>query len=257
MSFVSILFTALFYISLIILLVGLTRKTIQFWKTPAPLKIPTAPTQLTQTGVVLRMAREVTLFESLFKSNKWIWLFGWMFHIGLFLVLIRHLRYFYPGDLPEIFLLMQPFKYAAFAMVIGLAGLLARRIFVPRIRYISAPSDYLMLLMLLTIGVSGMVMTFTENHTDVMAVKAFASGLITFNWADLPTEIHLLVHLLMVFVLMAVFPVSKLLHASGVFFSPTRNQVDDARKKRHISPWALEQEQSNAVKLEQTLGKDE
>ena len=257
MSFVSILFTALFYISLIILLVGLTRKTIQFWKTPAPLKIPTAPTQLTQTGVVLRMAREVTLFESLFKSNKWIWLFGWMFHIGLFLVLIRHLRYFYPGDLPEIFLLMQPFKYAAFAMVIGLAGLLARRIFVPRIRYISAPSDYLMLLMLLTIGVSGVVMTFTENHTDVMAVKAFASGLITFNWADLPTEIHLLVHLLMVFVLMAVFPVSKLLHASGVFFSPTRNQVDDARKKRHISPWALEQEQSNAVKLEQTLGKDE
>ena len=257
MSFVSILFTALFYISLIILLVGLTRKTIQFWKTPAPLKIPTAPTQLTQTGVVLRMAREVTLFESLFKSNKWIWLFGWMFHIGLFLVLIRHLRYFYPGDLPEIFLLMQPFKYAAFAMVIGLAGLLARRIFVARIRYISAPSDYLMLLMLLTIGVSGVVMTFTENHTDVMAVKAFASGLITFNWADLPTEIHLLVHLLMVFVLMAVFPVSKLLHASGVFFSPTRNQVDDARKKRHISPWALEQEQSNAVKLEQTLGKDE
>ena len=257
MSFVSILFTALFYISLIILLVGLTRKTIQFWKTPAPLKIPTAPTQLTQTGVVLRMAREVTLFESLFKSNKWIWLFGWMFHIGLFLVLIRHLRYFYPGDLPEIFLLMQPFKYAAFAMVIGLGGLLARRIFVPRIRYISAPSDYLMLLMLLVIGISGVVMTFTENHTDVMAVKAFASGLITFNWADLPTEIHLLVHLLMVFVLMAVFPVSKLLHASGVFFSPTRNQVDDARKKRHISPWALEQEQSNAVKLEQTLGKDE
>jgi hypothetical protein len=56
---------------------------------------------------------------------------------------------------------------------------------------------------------------------------------------------------------MAIFPISKLLHVPGVFFSPTRNQVDDSRKKRHISPWALKQEQEHAVRLEQTLGKDE
>lgn len=257
MSAISIFFTALFYISLIVFLVGVARKIYQFWITPAPLKIPTAPTQLTQTGMVMRMAREVVLFESLFKSNKWIWLFGWLFHIGLLLVLLRHLRYFWPGDLPEIFLLMQPFKYAAFAMVIGLGGLLARRIFVQRIRYISAPSDYMMLLMLLIIGISGAVMTFTQNHTDVLMVKEFASGLITFDWSNLPTETHFLVHILLVFVLMAIFPISKLLHVPGVFFSPTRNQVDDARKKRHISPWALQQEQEHAVRLKQTLGKDE
>ncbi len=257
MSAISIFFTALFYISLIVFLVGVARKIYQFWITPAPLKIPTAPTQLTQTGMVMRMAREVVLFESLFKSNKWIWLFGWLFHIGLLLVLLRHLRYFWPGDLPEIFLLMQPFKYAAFAMVIGLGGLLARRIFVQHIRYISAPSDYMMLLMLLIIGISGAVMTFTQNHTDVLMVKEFASGLITFDWSNLPTETHFLVHILLVFVLMAIFPISKLLHVPGVFFSPTRNQVDDARKRRHISPWALQQEQEHAVRLKQTLGKDE
>jgi hypothetical protein len=43
----------------------------------------------------------------------------------------------------------------------------------------------------------------------------------------------------------------------GIFFSPTLNQVDNARKKRHISPWALKQEKDNTVKLDQTLGKDE
>ena len=37
---------------------------------------------------------EVTLFNSLFKSNKWIWLFGWVFHLALLFVLLRHLRYF-------------------------------------------------------------------------------------------------------------------------------------------------------------------
>lgn len=256
MSIISIIFTTLFYTSLVIFLVGMGRKVYQFWITPAPLKIPTAPTQLTKTGVVFRLLREISIFESLFKSNKWIWLFGFLFHFGLFLVLLRHLRYFYPGDVPEIFLLMQPFKYAAFFMLIGLFGLLMRRIIIPRIRYISAPSDYLMLVMLIIIGVSGSVMTFTSNHTDIIMVKNFASGLITFNWTDMPTELHLLVHLFLVFVLLAIFPISKLLHVSGVFFSPTRNQVDDARKVRHISPWALEQETNNEVKLEQTLGKD-
>jgi len=38
--------------------------------------------------------------------------------------------------------------------------------------------------------------------------------------------------------LMLVFPVSKLLHAPGVFFSPSRNQVDDPREHRHLAPWA-------------------
>ena len=67
MSAISIFFTALFYISLSIFLIGMTRKIYQYWITPVPLKIPTAPTPLTQTGVVMRMAREVVLFESLFK----------------------------------------------------------------------------------------------------------------------------------------------------------------------------------------------
>ncbi|SMN00626.1 Sulfite reduction-associated complex DsrMKJOP protein DsrM (= HmeC) [uncultured Candidatus Thioglobus sp.] len=256
MSVVSIFFTGLFYLSLVIFVVGMARKIYQYWITPVPLKIPIAPTPLTQTGVVMRMVREVVLFESLFKSNKWTWLFGWLFHVGLLLVLIRHLRYFWPGDLPEIFLLIQPFKYAAFAMVIGLFGLIGRRIFVERIRYISAPSDYLMLILLLVIGVSGVVMTFTNNHTDIIMVKEFASGLIIFNWADLPTEVHFLLHIFLVFVLMAIFPISKLLHVPGIFFSPTLNQVDDSRKKRHISPWALQQEKDNTVKLGEAIGKD-
>jgi hypothetical protein len=52
----------------------------------------------------------------------------------------------------------------------------------------------------------------------------------------------LLVHLALVAVLMIVFPMSKLLHAPGVFFSPTRNQVDNPREVRHLAPWAAELE---------------
>ena len=41
-------------------------------------------------------------------------------------------------------------------------------------------------------------------------------------------------HLGLVIVLMFVFPISKLLHAPGLFFSPTRNQVDNPRERRHM-----------------------
>jgi nitrate reductase gamma subunit len=38
--------------------------------------------------------------------------------------------------------------------------------------------------------------------------------------------------------LMIVFPISKLLHAPGLFFSPTRNQTDNPREARHQAAWA-------------------
>jgi len=46
------------------------------------------------------------------------------------------------------------------------------------------------------------------------------------------------VHLGLVAALMIVFPLSKLLHAPGVFFSPTRNQADDTRTRRYSASWA-------------------
>ncbi|MDJ0833167.1 MAG: respiratory nitrate reductase subunit gamma [Gammaproteobacteria bacterium] len=237
----STFIAVLFWFSTAVIILGLAYKIRQYWVTPAPLKIPTTPAPTTKTGVVLRMAREVVVFESLFKSNLWIWIFGWMFHVSLFLVLARHLRYFQeqPWFLVNI---VQPFgKYAAFGMVIGLLGLLARRIFVDRVRYISSPSDYLMLIMLIVIGVSGMVMSFIQ-HTDIIAVKEFFLAWMGFSIAELPDSLPLIIHLVMVAVLLFIFPFSKLLHAPGVFFSPTRNQVDNPREQRHLSDWAAKLE---------------
>ena len=126
-------------------------------------------------------------------------------------------------------------------MIVGLAGLFARRIFVDRVRYISSPSDYLMLLLIIAIAGSGMLMTFVEP-TDVVQLKAFALGLLYFDWQPLPTDVLLLTHLSLVLLLMVIFPISKLLHAPGLFFSPTRVQVDNPREKRHLAPWAAELE---------------
>ncbi len=237
MSVLTVIFAVLFYAATLILVGGVAYRIRLYWRAPAPLKIPTMPAPMTQTGVFLRMVREVVLFESLFKSNKWIWLFGWIFHMALWLVLLRHLRYFTE---PVWFWVgwVQPFgQYAAFGMILGLLGLWGRRLFVERIRYISQPSDHLMLLLLISIGVSGALMSFVE-HTDIVGLKMFMLGLMYFDWQPVPADPILLAHLASVALLMMIFPISKLLHAPGVFFSPTRNQVDNSRERRHVTPWA-------------------
>ena len=239
MTSIRVIYALVFYFATAVIVAGVVRKIVQYSRTPAPLKIPTTPAPVTKGGVVVRMAKEVVLFASLFKSNKWIWVFGWMFHFALLLVLLRHLRYF--TDPVWVWVgMLQPFgKYAAFAMLACLAGLWARRIFVDRVRYISNPSDHLMLALLLGIGISGSMMTYV-THTDIVAVKTFFSGLMVFDIQPLPTDAVLLIHLSLVAALMLVFPFSKLLHAPGLFFSPTRNQVDNPREKRHLAPWAAE-----------------
>jgi nitrate reductase gamma subunit len=233
----SILFAILFYFATLVFVVGTLYRISIYTRTPAPLKIPTTPAPINTGGVVLRMMREVFLFESLFKANLWTWAMGILFHGSLLLVLMRHLRYFTEPVWGWV-VYLQPFgMYAGITMLLGVAGLWARRIFVDRIRYISTPSDHLMLALFMAIAISGLMMRFVV-HGDVISVKGFMLGLMYFDWQTLPASIGLYVHLSLVAVLLMIFPISKLLHAPGLFFSPSRNQADNPRDKRHISSWA-------------------
>lgn len=229
------------YVAALIFVVGVGRKIWQYSKTPAPLKIPTTPAPVTRVGVIGRLFKEVVFFESLFKASKWTWIFGWLFHFGLFIALLTHLRYFTDPVWWWVEMLAPFGRYAGIAMVIGLAGLLARRFLVDRVRYISAPSDYLMLVLLLVIAGSGLLMRFV-SHTDIVALKSFVLGLMRLDPTGLPRDLVLYVHLGLVALLVAIFPISKLLHAPGVFFSPSRNQVDNPRERRHVAAWAVKED---------------
>lgn len=238
-------FAILFTVATLVLVVGLGLKIAQYARTPAPLKIPTTPAPLTVPGVAFRLARETVVFESLFKANKPLWIFAALFHFGLAVVLIRHVRYF-ETEVGILVGLVQPLAlYAALAMMGGLVLLLGRRLLLERIRYITGRSDILMLVLLLGIGFSGMAMKGMV-HTDIVAVKAFFTGLLSLEIRPLPSDPLLTIHLLLVAALMIVFPFSKLLHAPGLFFSPTRNQTDNPREHRHLSDWAAKLEEKRS-----------
>jgi len=248
---IGVIYAILFWAATLVLILGVANKIRIYWKTPAPLKIPTTPAPVTQGGVVIRMLQEVLLFKSLYRSDKLLWALGFAFHYAMLFIVIRHFRYVL-DPVWSVIDMIQPFgRYAAFVFVLALLGLLARRMFIDRVRYITSPSDRAMLGLLIFIGLSGMMMSFFGAHTDIVMVKAFFRGLITFDWQPLPTDLPLLIHLGLVVTLMFIFPISKLLHAPGVFFSPTRNQVDNPREKRHLAPWAAELEKQGKLYLDE------
>ncbi len=240
----QVLFGILFYAAFALLVFGLFVKIKQYAQTPAPLIIPTTPAPVTKIGVIWRMFTEVVFFNSLWKANKWIWLFGWIFHLALLLAFFRHLRYVVPDDwfiypLINNWLILTAGKYGGWAMLFGLTGLFVRRLVVDRVRYISNPSDFAMLLLIIGIAVTGVLTSFIfKDAYAIVELKAFVIGLLTLNWQPVPDNGLIIAHLSLVLILMVIFPISKLLHAPGVFFSPTRNQVDNPREQRHVSPWA-------------------
>ena len=219
-------------------------------------------------GVIGRMALEVLLFRSLFRnlkvelgkapeypgggrllywSSKWLWIGAIAFHYLFLIVLLRHLKFFTEPvvffvplveGVDSFFQLYMPTVYmSGIALLVALIYLLLRRVFDPRIRYISLASDYFPLFLILGIGFSGVLMRYFYR-VDIIAVKELTMGLATFH-PTIPQGIGSIfyVHLFLVSTLLACFPFSKLVHMAGVFFSMTRNMANNNRALRHVNPW--------------------
>ena len=265
------------YIAIAMFIVGFIYRIVNWAKSPVPFRIPTTAGQQksldfikqnkidnpsSKGGVIVRMALEVLCFRSLFRNSKaevteegnityqwekWLWLFALLFHWGFFLTVFRHLRFFtdpVPGvvtfwekidgvfwvDLQQIYL-------TGFFLLIGITGLFLRRIYLDKVRYISLVNDFFPLFVILGIAISCMTMRYL-THTDITAIKELAMGLVTFHpvVAD-DISIVFWFHLSLVCVLLMYFPTSKLMHAGGIFMSPTRNMANNNRMVRHINPW--------------------
>ena len=203
-------------IAFAVFLGGIIFRVVHWARSPVPFRVPTTSGQAKSLpwirnnelenpsgllGVIGRMALEVLAFRSLFRNtrvevlpdkgkvnyiaDKALWAAALAFHWAMFLIVLRHFRFFiepvpaWVGWLQSFdgfFQVGLPVYYlTTFLMVVGLAYLLARRFVDPKVKYISLPTDYFALYLLLGIALSGILMRHVEK-IDVVQVKAAIAG---------------------------------------------------------------------------------
>jgi len=265
------------YTAALLFIVGFIYRILKWAGSPVPFHIPAVSGQQkslpwikhseidspsTTGGVVARLALEVLLFRSLlrnekvesqgpqklfFKTSTYLWLGAIAFHWSLLIILLRHLRFFLE-PVPSIIVFIQrldsilqglfPVIYITDVIIlIALGYLFLRRVIYPQIRYISLGSDYFVILVILGIAATGILMRL-GYRVDLERVKEWAMAMLSFH-PKVPEGVGLLfyVHLFFVSLLIAYFPLSKLMHMGGIFLSPTRNLRNMSRHDRHINPW--------------------
>ncbi len=225
----SYLIIGLAYFAGLIFILGLLWRLWGYLRVPMPWPEVVTPAPETEGGAVVRVIGDVLLFPNLFKADKLLWAGAWVFHVALLNILFRHLRYFtYP--VPTIVLYMEPVALL-FGYIFGLAALYLfwRRLALPRTLYISGLPDYFVLVLLGAIAGTGLMVSYWA-HVYLVDVKVFMLGLLTLRPVPPPFHPLFLLHFLLVIGLMIYFPFSKLLHAGGIFFSPSRNQPYEIQK---------------------------
>jgi nitrate reductase gamma subunit len=264
------------YAAFLTFTIGFVYKVVQWGRSPVPFRIPTTGGQgysfpwikqnkldspPTTLWVIGRMLLEVLVFRSLFRntkaelksgklvhgSEKYLWLFGLIFHWSFLIVLIRHFRFFMV-NVPDAIKIMEaldaffqvgvPLVYLTdLTLLVGVTFLFIRRVFMPQIRFISLPADYFPLLLIFSIAATGILMRYFLR-VDIVGVKQVAMGLVSLHpIAPASVGVIFYIHLFLVSMLFAYFPFSKLMHLGGVFMSPTRNLANNSRMVRHINPW--------------------
>lgn len=213
------------YIVIPIFLAGMIYRFRVWIKTPQPAKMTLFPAaDSTFRGVL----SETLLFPSLFRGDRILWCFSWLFHATLALVFIGHIRVITglidrmllsAGMSPEGIDAMSHYSGGAAGIVLLATGLLLffRRLSVTRVREISSIPDFLAPLLLIVIIATGDLMRFA-GHFDLNETRIWAASLLTFS-PIVPQDGMFLLHLTLAQLLIVSIPFSKILHFGGVFFT--------------------------------------
>jgi nitrate reductase gamma subunit len=263
------------YAALLTLLAGIVFRVLRWAKSPVPFRIPTTCGQQKslpwiksswiESHGACRVTVEALTFRSLWRNqqsgrigtrlgtrlvygpSRLLWFAAFAFHWSLLAILVRHLRLFLnpvPGvvagliALDGLFRVGTPAVYATDVVIMAaLLTLVGRRLADSRLRYLSLPTDYLALGLLLAVAGSGILLRYFFR-TDLAAIKDYALSLAAFSPRP-PAGAGVLfyAHVFLVSVLMAWLPFSKLAHMAGIWLSPTLNLANNSRAKRHVNPW--------------------
>jgi nitrate reductase gamma subunit len=216
------------YITFVVFIVGIIYHFYIWKKLPKP-KMTLTPAPKPGIPRYIELLKETFFFKSLFKGDKNLWIFSWIFHTMLALIFIGHLRVimWLPDRLLESMGMNSESINIMSQLSGGIAGivilvmilvLLGRRLILERVREISLRGDYLALVLLLIVLITGDVMRFI-SHFDLSITREYFLSLVTLSAVTVPVNSWFVAHFLFAQVLIMYMPFSKLLHFGGIFFT--------------------------------------
>jgi nitrate reductase gamma subunit len=232
MDFVSLMLGGILpYVAVAVFIVAMAYR-IYTWKRLAAPSMTLFPAPADEKANRRNVVKEALLFRSLFGGDRLLWGFAWVFHAVLALIVLGHFRVFTNVD--GTLMTMGMSEGAIQAMSGGAGGaagvvilvatilLLVRRLALPRVREVTGSADYLALLLIAAIIVTGNMMRFGAEHFDLTLTRQYFASLATFGGvmdeAALQNNVFV-VHMSLAFLLIMIIPFSKILHFGGIFFT--------------------------------------
>ena len=177
---------------------------VRIWLNAAVQSVTYTRAPLGSFSVCALTALEVLFFRKLFANDKLLWPGSWLFHLSLFFVLLRHLRYFLQ-PVPYCIAVIQPYGiFAGYILLIALVFILFVRLLAGKKRYVSY-SNYFILSVLLLLSISGLLMR-NFFRPDLLQAKAFILGILTFRPEAAPSGLLFFFHFLMALLLLPYVP---------------------------------------------------
>ncbi len=215
------------YITLLVFFFGLIYR-LNRWRKAGVANMALFPKASGNKGEMRRKVwGEIILFSTFRKENRQLWWSTWLLHASLVLIVLGHSRLITDWPLRGLLGMSEGAVGNLSAWSGGAVGIIAlitlvvlgfRRVTVRRAREISSGEDYLLLLLLLAIVVTGNSLRF-QLHFDVTVAQAYFASLLTPTAIAVPMIPMFLVHFLLVQIMLMYLPFGKLLHVPGIFYS--------------------------------------
>lgn len=213
------------YITITVFLTGMTWRVLIWLNSPVPFQLTLFPAPQTFAGRVMSIGWELISFKSLWRGDRILWLWAWLMHGSLAVIIVGHIVGIYTLTLEFTLIGLSPGASSALSAGLGItAGIVCflslmvlfyRRTAIDEVKRLSDPVDYFVLLLLLAIVISGMHMRLTSLNIDLTAIRSYLAGILTLHPIPIPRTWIFVSHFTLVNILLLYFPFSKLFHGAG------------------------------------------
>jgi len=174
-----------------------------WWKTAQRLRTTAVVSRMPLKAYTLT-AVDVVLLGKVLDVNPALWIGEWTFHVSFLFAVLRHLRYFLDPVPHWVWWLQTPGFIAGYILPFAAAYILVVRA-LTRLEKYAAPANMFLVTLVLLISSLGVIM-HAWYKPDLVDVKLFALGTLSFQAAAVPESLLFVTHFTLALVLMPFLP---------------------------------------------------